>query len=249
MQLLDLSLPTAAENLALDEALLETAEVSASAQPAANNTAAEVLRLWECPQLAVVLGRSGNVAEEVDCAACEAAAVPILRRTSGGGTVLLGPGCLMYSLVLSYEQRPHLRALDQAHQEVLSAMAAAVNGLSPALRCEPRGTSDLVSGDRKFSGNSLRCKRHFVLYHGTLLYAFDLPQIGQLLKPPPRQPEYRAHRGHGDFVMNLPLASDDLRTALIQAWQADQQATAWPDNLTQQLLRDRYSQPAWNFER
>ncbi len=67
------------------------------------------------------------------------------------------------------------------------------------------GISDLVLGDRKFSGNSLRCKRDHFLYHGTLLYQFPLEQIGELLKMPARQPNYRQGRPHGEFVMNLPL--------------------------------------------
>lgn len=241
MFLLDLSLPTAAENLALDEALLD----SVDEQPAAP----ELLRLWESPQIAAVLGRSGKVAEEVDLAACKAAEVPILRRTSGGGTVLLGQGCLMYSLRLSYERRPHLRALDQAHLEVLSTVAAALNRLLPGLKIEPRGTSDLASGNRKFSGNSLRCKRNHLLYHGTLLYDFDLPLIERLLKPPPRQPDYRQERTHGEFVMNLPCEVADLRSALIQAWKATERAPEWPRELTNQLLEQRYRRPEWNSER
>ena len=241
MLLLDLSLPTAAENLALDEALLDSADEQGDAP--------ELLRLWECPQYAAVLGRSGKVSEEVEIDACKAAEVPILRRTSGGGTVLLGPGCLMYSLLLSYERRPHLRALDQAHHEVLSTLATAINRLLPQLNCEPRGTSDLVSGNRKFSGNSLRCKRNFLLYHGTLLYDFDLPRIEQLLKPPSRQPEYREQRRHRDFVMNLPLRVEQLRVALASAWQANEMATSWPRPLTQQLLESRYLRAEWNFER
>ncbi|WP_254507901.1 lipoate--protein ligase family protein [Anatilimnocola floriformis] len=239
MQLLDLTLPTAAENLALDEALLE----SVDDQPGA----AELLRVWECPQWAVVLGRSGKVAEEVF--ESRAGDVPILRRTSGGGTVLLGPGCLMYSLRLSYERRPHLRALDQAHHEVLTTLAAALNRKLPDANVRPRGTSDLAIGERKFSGNSLRCKRNFLLYHGTLLYDFDLSRIESLLRPPPRQPEYREERPHRDFVMNLALSAGELRQALIAAWQANEILQDWPRELTERLLRERYEQPAWNFER
>lgn len=249
MLLLDLSLPTAAENLALDEALLDSAHQQADEQIEGNAAPAELLRLWECPQYAAVLGRSGKVAEEVDQVACEAAEVPILRRTSGGGTVLLGPGCLMYSLLLSYDQRPHLRALDQAHHEVLSTLAAALNRLLPELNCQQRGTSDLVSGNRKFSGNSLRCKRNFLLYHGTLLYDFDLPRITRLLKPPPRQPDYREQRAHGEFVTNLPVQAEKLRKAIAIAWQAVESAKDWPNELTGHLLATRYLQPAWNFER
>ena len=49
-----------------------------------------------------------RLAQDVDEAACQADGVPILRRSSGGGTVLLGRGCLLYSLVLSYDRSPAL---------------------------------------------------------------------------------------------------------------------------------------------
>jgi lipoate-protein ligase A len=241
MLLLNLSLPTAAENLALDEALLDSVDEQPSAP--------ELLRLWECPQIAAVLGRSGKVDEEVDLAACTAADTPVLRRTSGGGTVLLGPGCLMYSLRLSYERRPHLHALDQAHLEVLSTIAAALNRSLPDLQCEPRGTSDLVSCNRKFSGNSLRCKRNHLLYHGTLLYDFDLSLISRLLKSPPRQPDYRQQRTHAEFVMNLPCGADVLRQAMVEVWRANEAIEDWPRELTAELLEQRYLRQEWNLER
>ena len=62
MDLLDLTLPSPAENLALDEALLDWAE--------AERSGAEFLRLWESPQLLVVLGRTSQMEREVDVAAC-----------------------------------------------------------------------------------------------------------------------------------------------------------------------------------
>lgn len=241
MLLLDLTLPTAAENLALDEALLD----SVDEDPAAP----ELLRLWENPHHAVVLGRSCRAADEVDLRECAAASVPVLRRTSGGGTVVIGPGCLMYSLRLSYSLRPPMRMLDRAHQQVLETTAAAINGLLPAVTVQPQGTSDLTVGDYKVSGNSLRCKRNYLLYHGTLLYDFDLPRVSRWLKPPPREPDYRGHRPHGEFVRNLPLPAAQLKQALIAAWHADEVPLAWPQALTSQLLATRYSRNDWNLER
>src|SRR5262245_38971942 len=77
MRLVDLTLPGAAENLALDEALLLEAEAGRGG---------EVLRFWEWPEPAVVLGSAGVVADDVDDPACTADGVPVLRRSSGGGT-------------------------------------------------------------------------------------------------------------------------------------------------------------------
>ncbi|HEV3417181.1 MAG TPA: lipoate--protein ligase family protein, partial [Pirellulales bacterium] len=112
MQLLDLTLDTPAENLALDEALL-LLEAEAAGEPH------EVLRLWEPLQFAVVVGSSSRVAAEVAPDACRVRGIEVLRRTSGGAAVVIGPGCLMYSLILSRKLRPEQRAIDGAHCFVL----------------------------------------------------------------------------------------------------------------------------------
>jgi len=100
VKLLDLTLESPAENLALDEALLERAECGTKPL--------EMLRLWESPQPFVVLGRASRVADEVDQEKCRQLGLPILRRPSGGASVLAGPGCLMYAVILSYQRHPDL---------------------------------------------------------------------------------------------------------------------------------------------
>src|ERR1700685_1591535 len=91
MKFLDLSFPSPAENLACDEALLDWRE---------ENGGEEILRFWEAPETFVVVGYANKIAAEVNVAACEAREIPIFRRCSGGGTVLQGPGCLNYTLIL-----------------------------------------------------------------------------------------------------------------------------------------------------
>jgi lipoate-protein ligase A len=236
MQLLDLALPTAAENLALDEALLEAAE--------SDLLSTEVLRLWEPAAPLVVVGRSSQVAVEVNLPACHERGISVLRRSSGGAAIVAGPGCLMYAVVLNLELRAHLRAIDEAHAFVLGRLATALSRLLPGI--SRQGTSDLALGDRKFSGNSLRIKRRHALYHGTLLYDFPLSLIGELLAAPPRQPPYRQSRLHADFLTNLPLQREQLRQALIEAWQAGTPLIDWPRALTASLVAEKYSQPAWN---
>lgn len=239
MHLLDLTLATPQENLALDEALLEEAEQADSPR--------ETLRLWESPEPVVVLGRSSQVELEVNRAFCQQHGIAVLRRSSGGAAIVAGPGCLMYAVVLSYERRPELRSLDRAHAFVLSTTLSAINSvLTGASR---QGTSDLTLGPRKFSGNSVRCKRRAFLYHGTLLYDFTLPLIEQCLAMPPRQPDYRQQRGHREFVANLPLSVTELRPALITSWQANTVRTDWPRDHMRDLVTMRYSHPGWNAKR
>jgi lipoate-protein ligase A len=111
---------------------------------------------------------------------------------------------------------------------------------------EIRGTSDLARHDQKFSGNSLRCKRDHLLYHGTILYQFPLRLITDCLGTAPRQPDYRRQRSHAAFVQNFPADGAALREAIRGAWFVDEQVEDWPRPLVEQLVAERYSQESWH---
>ncbi len=235
IRLLELTLDTPAENLALDEVLLETVEHTPDSP--------EVLRIWESPTPFVVLGRSCKFAEEVRHEFCRDHAIPVLRRSSGGGTVVAGPGCLMYALVLRYEFRENLRLLDQAHRFVMEQIrqAVALCGISVTIA----GTSDLAIGEQKVSGNAMRCLRNSFLYHGTLLYAMDPKLIASCLGPPARQPDYRRQREHEDFVTALPCSSKALKTALVEVWETESGTVPFAKQRLQEIASQRHSQQDW----
>lgn len=276
MEFLDLTLPTIAENLALDEALLEQVD--------GNPEISEVLRLWESPQHAVILGRGTDYQKEIQGHACEADSVPVFRRCSGGTAVVVGPGCLMYAVVLRYTDRPELRQVDVAHQFVMSRIQTACQAarasqgveLAPegqdqegrlgeqatpgeearlgqvaaseqAEAIEFLGTCDLTLEGRKFSGNALRVRRECLLYHGTILYDYPLEKIGRYLGRPARQPDYRKDRPHDAFVCNLPATVEKIRESLRRSWGADEARLRWPDDDVQRLVQQKYLQHTWNF--
>jgi lipoate-protein ligase A len=233
LDFLPLTLPTLAENLALDESLLLDAE---------GGERGEALRVWSWDTPAVVLGAGGVVDDDVDLAARQTDNLPLARRASGGGTVLLGPGCLMFSLVLRMDRAPELSHIGASYRYILGRVAEALADHQPGI--ELSGTSDLAVAGRKFSGNAQQRKRHFLLHHGTLLHGFDLDAVGRYLKLPPRRPEYRGDRPHRDFLMNLPAESDQLISALRRAWDADAPGGYSPE-LVQKLVAEKYSQSEW----
>jgi lipoate-protein ligase A len=150
----------------------------------------------------------------------------------------------MYGLVLSLQLRPQLRSIDRAHAEVLGTLVAALRSLVPDLAL--RGICDLTMGEKKVSGNSVRCKREHLLYHGTMLYDFPLDLIGRCLAMPPRVPDYRQARPHGAFVANLPLDAARLRLALQTAWSAWEPCFDWPQAATERLVVEKYLRAEWN---
>jgi lipoate-protein ligase A len=232
MDYLDLTLPTLEENLALDEALLRQAEAGGP----------EVLRFWEWHN-AVVLGAGCRLAEEVHEAACVQAGVPIRRRSSGGGTVLLGAGCLCFSLVLAYDRAPPLSDINASYRYILGRIRDALSPLAPGL--EHSGISDLSLAGRKVSGNSQQRKRTHLLHHGTLLYAFDVGQAERFLPLPARQPDYRGQRSHTAFLANLPVTAEELRSGLGTCWEANQRLGAVPEEEMRRLVAEKYSCEDW----
>lgn len=233
-----------AENLALDEALLETRDQG--------NAADELLRIWWGTSPFIVVGRSSRVDIEVNRLAAEELDAPIFRRVSGGTTIAASAGCLFYAVLLDLELRPHLRMLDEAHRFVMERLLAGVTPLCPAVRF--LGTCDLVLehptlGARKFSGNSLRVGRNWMLYHGTLLVDMNLELIAQLLNHPPREPDYRGGRTHADFLTNLQVEPQRLIESLRNAWQATEDLEGIPEDAIRRLVAERYSQASWNYQR
>jgi len=241
LRLLDLSLNAPAGNIALDEALLNFCHAE-SEQGAASGT----LRFWESAAPFVVLGVSGKLREEVDLEACARGGVPIIRRASGGGTVVQGPGCLNFALILPLTDHPELRDLTRSYRAILERVAAALE--VPGL--ELQGTSDLALGGLKVSGNAQKRTRHAVLHHGTLLYAFDVGSVAAWIREPEKQPAYRQRRRHAEFVRNLDLSPAEIRRRIAAAWHAE--AEELDASVKSRLLEDvarlteeKYSRVEW----
>lgn len=233
---LDATGTTVEEQLALDEAVLEAQVELDESMPSAT-----IVRVWEPRETVVVVGSSSRLDEEVDREACRRLGVGIVRRPSGGATVVIGPGCLMWSVVERYPEGPP--PIDRLHIRFLEPLRSAIAGRGRF--AERKGTSDLAVDGRKFSGNALRVRKTGVLYHGTLLDAFDLDLVGRLLRHPPREPEYRAGREHRSFLVNLDLGAAPLVAAVREAfgvtgtWEWD------PGDRLRRLLACRYHRPEW----
>jgi lipoate-protein ligase A len=236
MYFLDLTLPTPAENLACDEALLDAAEEGGDT---------EVLRFWESPSSFVVLGSSNHASREVDLDACMRDGIPVLRRRSGGGAVLQGSGCLSYCLILKMEGQCSTIAgtnsfVLQRHAGMLSTL------LGKPVRHE--GLTDLAIDGVKFSGNSQRRRMRSLMFHGTFLLGFDLGMISRYLRSPSKEPAYRNGRRHEQFLMNIPLTSGQVKEALKSTWESNKPMASIPMDRLQALVRERYGMKEWNLK-
>ena len=100
----------------------------------------------------------------------------------------------------------------------------------------------------KFSGNSQRRRKHFLLFHGTFLLNFDLPLVGEFLRMPTKQPDYRNERSHENFLTNLNLPAAEVKMALKKIWDANGELKNPPLEKISKLAREKYSAREWNWK-
>ncbi len=177
-----------AENLAIDDEMTRAAAVDGRV----------TLRLWWGGAPTIVLGSSEKPEQVADLEACRRLGVEVIRRSSGGGTVLQTPEVLNYSLTGPASGMPNMKTVFALGTRILIGALARLG-----VEATARGISDVAVEERKISGNAMAKRWGGLLLHGTLLLDLDLEMVDRCLLHPPREPDYRGHRSHRQFITTL----------------------------------------------
>ncbi|CAL8460585.1 g114 [Coccomyxa elongata] len=151
------------------------------------------------PEPAIVMGISGKPDALIHMEAAKAAGIQVIKRFTGGGTVVVDHNTTFCSLIfrgadvegVECYPRPVMQWSEGFYKSVFA----------------PHGDfslrdHDYTFGQRKFGGNAQAITKQRWLHHTSFLWDFD-PSNMALLKHPDRVPEYRAGRSHLDFVCRL----------------------------------------------
>ena len=172
-RLLDTPPMTAAENMALDEALLHV-----KARGETPNT----IRFLQFSPRAVLLGFHQSVSEEVRKAYCDENQIDINRRTTGGGAIFFDETQIGWEVICdktffkTFIQTPHF--FKQLCSPVITALGTL--GLKAAFR--PR--NDIEIHGRKISGTGGTESNGAFLFQGTMLVDFDVDTMLRTLRIP-----------------------------------------------------------------
>lgn len=216
------------EHIALDRALMP--QVGAGVMP-------PLVRIWEFCDEAVVVGVGQHAPDYVHLEACAADGIPVLRRFSGGGTVCLLRGCVVFSVIMPLGGTLKAYDVTGAYRHVLSFAIDRFRRLNIPVDFQP--PCDLVVGDRKIAGNAQAQKRGAVLVHGSVLVDVDVKRMDRYLKHPGVEPAYRAGRAHAAFVRNLSelgLSEAAVVDLLRSAWATDGIRLSLPEALLEEAL-------------
>lgn len=156
---------------------------------------------WIPDSTFVVLGNANRFEDECKVEQCEADSIKVLRRSGGGGTVVLHSGCVILSVGMwvkqYYRNAEYFRAINDGVIRSLQTEFPDLVGL------EQNGISDITLHGRKIAGTSLYRSRNYLLYQASLLVDPKLDLIDRYLGHPTKEPEYRMGKPHREFLSSL----------------------------------------------
>jgi lipoate-protein ligase A len=189
-RVIDTGLRPAAQNIALNRALLEARQQDASP------SSLRFLAFEPC----ALLGYHQSAEQELNLDYCQTQGIAVQRRITGGGAIYFDETQLGWELYL------HKRDLGSADMTAISrriceAAARGISNLGVDAQFRPR--NDIEVAGRKISGTGGAFDGDALMYQGTLLIQFDVEKMLRVLRIPAEKLSDKAIASARERVANL----------------------------------------------
>nr|XP_043607337.1 putative lipoate-protein ligase A [Erigeron canadensis] len=163
----------------------------------------------------IVMGVSGKPAELLEISPVLEDRIPVIRRFTGGGTVIVDDGTIFVSFICNKEAVPDVQPYPRPIMSWSSLLYSKVFQGTTDFRLRE---NDYVFGLRKFGGNAQSITKNRWIHHTSFLWDYKTRNMSYL-KLPKRTPEYRLARDHLDFICPMKdyLSRSDFINKTIDA--------------------------------
>ncbi|MBS0615145.1 MAG: lipoate--protein ligase family protein [Verrucomicrobia bacterium] len=168
----------------------------------------------------IVMGISGKAEELVDQTAAEKQGIPVIRRFSGGGTVIVDEETIFVTFIFNTDvhdfpayPEPILRWAGNRYQDIFGIISLREN--------------DFVIGEKKCGGNALYIRKNRWLLHTSFLWDYK-PERMALLHHPKKTPTYRSGRNHEEFCTRLSTHFAHSKRKWLEAFEESVRSAASP---------------------
>ncbi|MFP3089143.1 lipoate--protein ligase family protein [Treponema sp. TIM-1] len=245
-------------NMGLDEALLESV---------ARGTSPPVLRLYGWNPPAVSVGYFQGLTEEIDLEACKRYGVDVVRRISGGGAVF-HQAELTYSMVMPLTHPLAGSTIHESYELLCAGIIRGLDLLGVPSRFIP--INDIISGERKISGNAQTRRMGCLLQHGTILLENHVDLMFELLRVPSEKLKGKLIQDVKDRITSLktllgrPVPFAEAENALAKGFSqalslefirtvpwigGEAPDTRQEERRARELAVEKFSSPEWLFRR
>lgn len=147
----------------------------------------------------VVLGINGKVKELVNEQLVKRDSVPLVRRFTGGGTVVVGTGTVVATIIANKSDMPCKPFAPSIMEWTGGLYSKVFRRLGTKLAYRE---NDYVVDDLKVGGNAQAIIKDRWLHHTSFLWDFNDDHMAYLSMPQKR-PQYRGDRDHTAFITRL----------------------------------------------
>ncbi|KAJ0042854.1 hypothetical protein Pint_19202 [Pistacia integerrima] len=125
--------------------------------------------------------------------------VPVIRRFTGGGTVVVDNGTVFVTLICNKDAVPGVQPYPRS---VMYWSGLLYNEVFRGTGDFQLLENDYVFGDRKFGGNAQSITKNRWIHHTSFLWDYKVGNMAYL-KQPARAPKYRLARDHTKFICRM----------------------------------------------
>ncbi|XP_052189025.1 uncharacterized protein LOC127799232 isoform X3 [Diospyros lotus] len=147
----------------------------------------------------IVMGLSGKPFELLELGSVLQDQIPVIRRFSGGGTVIVDSGTIFVTLICNRDAVPGVQPYPHA---IMHWSGLLYNEVFKGIDDFQLRENDYVFGNCKFGGNAQSITKKRWVHHTSFLWDFEARNMAYL-KLPRKAPEYRLTRKHMEFVCRM----------------------------------------------
>jgi len=221
--------------MALDEVLLQ------------NLDDIPILRLYGWNPPTVSIGYFQKMEDEVDVEMCKHLGIDVIRRLTGGGSVLHDS-----ELTYSFLTRRYPQSIIESYKVICDAVIIALSKLGFNAKFSP--LNDIVINGKKISGNAQTRKNGALLQHGTILLDVDFEKMFSVLKVTKEKIRDKMISDSKDRVIGLNKTYVETLSSLKNGFREKFAANLVSDTLTEdekirtkKLIKEKYSTTRWNL--
>ena len=165
------------------------------------------MMVWQPAETVIVLGQSNTPDRSLILENVLSDGIPVTKRPTGGEAVILTPQMAVITVAREF---PGIAPSKDFFMEVNGMILDLLSDLG-VRNYGTRGISDITIGEKKILGSSMHRRDNRLVYHGVLNIAGDPSIFEKYLRHPSREPDYRQHRPHSDFVTSLKKEGYNIR--------------------------------------
>jgi lipoate-protein ligase A len=238
IRVLETGYTSAALNMAIDEALMESIDES------------PVFRVYGWRPAAVSVGYFQSIRDEVDIEKCCELGIDVVRRLTGGGAVLHE-----FELTYSFTTKQYPQNIMESYGWICEAVVMSIKRLGFNASFVP--LNDIVVNGKKVSGSAQTRRKGVLLQHGTLLLNLDVDKMFSILKVPSEKLRDKIIKDVKERVTSLAGTSfEEMASSLKTSFATKFDAVLVSDclsidevNRAKRLAEGKFSSKEWNFRR